>query len=322
MSRLSALPDPFEGLRSARAGPRAAASSTVEWVVHFATAVLDAFAEGFRIIGREPKAAAIWFLFWVAAIASAAILAAIGPRVTPGDTMNGRTLAEFLDHRGPTAIPFVVILLLVWGVHTVAVYRAVLRPSERRWGYVRLGRDEVRMSVMTLALFGLVLVFGGAPAYLLLVVFNPLAEALPAFAREIAGVGALATVAIEVWLGVRLSLIAVETVAERRFHLTAYWPLVEGRFWYLLANYFLWFLLLFALLIPVFLIGGAISQAAVNLAMDDPSPRRVALLISAAVALTALTAAFWMLSLTVICACQAYAFRAIVGQGRSDVVIS
>ena len=55
------------------------------------------------------------------------------------------------------------------------------------------------------------------------------------------------TVALDVWLGVRLSLIAVETFSERRFHLTAYWPVTRGRFWYLLAAYFLFFLVFLGL---------------------------------------------------------------------------
>ena len=120
----------------------------------------------------------------------------------------------------------------------------------------------MRLAIMTVASAILILVFGGAPAYLLLVLADPLMRALPALARDIARVGALLTVCVDVWLGVRLSLIAVETVAERRFHLSAYWPLTRGRFWYLFACYVVCFVMVFGLTTLLFVAGGVLVSLA------------------------------------------------------------
>jgi hypothetical protein len=167
----------------------------------------------------------------------------------------------------------------------------------------------------------LVLLFGGVPAYLLLVLADPIMRALPEMARDIATLGALATVGVDIWLGVRLSLIAVETFAERRFHLTAYWPLTKGRFWYLLAAYFLCFLIVFALSVGFFMVGGLIFALA-NPDLGAGNLLRRTSVLGLAAVLAILTAGFWLDSTTVFCACQAFAFREIVGQGGSGVFIA
>jgi hypothetical protein len=140
----------------------------------------------------------------------------------------------------------------------------------------------------------------------------------PAATRLVAEIGVLFTVWLDVWLGVRLSLIAVETYSERRFHLMAYWPVTRGRFWYLLAAYFLYFLIflgLTVLFVPVIII---LSPTNVTPVVGGDLPRRASLLLQAG-ALAGLISVFWTLSSTLFYACQAHAFRAIVGKGRDGV---
>jgi len=277
--------------------------------------------EGFRLLRREPKAAFVWMLLWLAAIVFTAVMAASGRRIVPPAHVAYRSLQENADRFGPFAAVSIAVFLLVWATTTVAVYRAVLRPSERRFFFLRLGADELRLAIMTLASFLLVLVFGGVPAYLLLVLAAPFMRALPALARDIATVGALVTVAVDVWLGVRLSLISVETFAERRFHLTAYWPLARGRFWYLLACYFLCFLMVFALSLSLFLIGGVVVWLA-NPDLGVGNLLRRGSVLGLAAVLSILTASFWLVSTTLFCACQAYAFGVIIADGKTDVAIA
>jgi hypothetical protein len=117
---------------------------------------------------------------------------------------------------------------------------------------------------------------------------------------------------------VRLSLIAVETFAERRFHLLAYWPVTRGRFWYLLGSYFLIFFIflgLTALFVPVIII---LTPNELTRAAGGDVSRSIGLLAQAGV-LAGLISMFWTLSLTLFYACQAHAYRAIVGEGRDGV---
>lgn len=277
--------------------------------------------EGFRLIRREPVAALVWMLLWLVVVVSAAAAVATGPPVALTNGGSHTNLRDIAQKFGPFAPVLIGLFLLVWAGTTVAVYRSVLRPNERRYFYLRLGVDELRLMIMTVVSFGLVLILGGAPAYLLLVLADPIMRALPTLARDISAVGALLTVCVDVWLGVRLSLIAVETVAERRFHLSAYWPVTRGRFWYLLLCYALCFLMVFGLTTLLFLAGGLlVSLAQVDLAVGNLL-RRTSVFALAAL-LSVLTAAFLTLSSTVFCACQAYAFRVVAGGGKAGVIIS
>ena len=277
--------------------------------------------EGFRLIRREPEAALVWMVLWLTAFLFTAVVAATGEPVELASHGGYRSLEDIAGRFGPYAAISIGLFLLVWATTTVAAYRAVLRPDDRRFFFLRLGADELRLGVMTVTTFALVLVFGGVPAYLLLLLADPLMRALPALARDIATGGALVTVCVDVWLGVRLSLIAVETFAERRFHLTAYWPLTRGRFWYLLSCYFLCFLTVFGLTILFFIVGSLVSALAQPNQGAGGILRRTSVL-GLAVMLAILTASFWVVSTTIFCACQAYAFRVIAADGKAGVRIS
>ena len=219
--------------------------------------------EGLRVMRREPRAVLAWVLLWFFVFLTAAVVVAAGKRVANIGHGASGGLAELANHFGPFAAAFIVLLLVVWATTTVATFRAVLRPAERRFFFMRLGADELRVAIMSIAAFATVLVFGGLPAYLLYVIASPFMHAVPTFARPIATVGALATVCLDIWLAVRLSLIAVETFAERRFHLAAYWPLTRGRFWYLFVAYFLYFLMFFVLTLIYVVLGNFLVHAAV-----------------------------------------------------------
>jgi hypothetical protein len=277
--------------------------------------------EGFRLIRREPKAALAWTMLWLAAFLFTAVLVARGHPVNLARHAGPGTIDEAVHRFGPFAAFSIALFVLVWATTTVAAYRAVLRPDDRRFFFLRLGADELRLAVMTVTSFVLIVLFGGAPAYLLLVLADPLMRAMPTLARDIATLGALATVCVDVWLGVRLSLIAVETVAERRFHLTAYWPLARGRFWYLLSCYFLCFLIFFALTIGFFAVGGLVYWLA-NPDLGAGNLLRRTSVLGLALLLAVLTAGYWVVSTTIFCACQAFAFRLIIQHGHSDVSIA
>jgi len=279
---------------------------------------MKAAFEGFRVVRREPAAVIVWMLLWLGALSLAAWSVAAGHRVVVSATPTYRSISDIAGRLGTFAAGFMALFLLVWATTTVATFRAVLRPHERRWFFLRLGADEFRVAVMTVAAFVLVLVFGGVPAYLLYILVNPIMRAVPRFTRDIEQVGAFATVCLDIWLGVRLSLLAVETFAERRFHLTAYWPVTQGRFWYLFLCYVICFVLFFLLSFIVFVLGEVVFQIAGAGVGPGDLVRRTSVLGLAGL-LAVLTASFFTASSTLFCACQAHAFRAIVGSGKAGV---
>ncbi len=280
-----------------------------------------AATEGVRLMRREPTAVLVWMLLWLGVLSIAAGVVASGERIAVSDHRTFRSLSDIVHGFGPFAAVFVGLFLLLWATTTVATYRAVLRPADGRYFFLRLGIDELRVVIMTVTAFILVLAFGGIPTYLLYVLLSPIMRALPSFTREIATGGALATVCVDIWLGVRLSLIAVETFAERRFHLTAYWPLARGRFWYLFVSYFLFFLMFFVLTVLFFIVGGFLFEMApAHIGAGDWLQRSGILALAGMLAV--LTVCFWVISSTLFCACQAHAFRAIVGGGKGSVAPS
>jgi hypothetical protein len=282
----------------------------------------SAALEGFRVMRREPRAVLTWMLLWLVALSLTATVLAAGHRVVISDSGSYRSLHQVAERFGSFAAVFISLFLLVWTTTTVAAYRAVLFPSDRRAFYLRLGADELRLAIMTISASALIVILGGAPAFLVYVLASPFMAAVPMFARYIATIGVFATVALDIWLGVRLSLIAVETFAERRFHLTAYWPVTQGRFWYLLGAYAVCFFLFFAVVLLFGLVGLALP--AVQSIVGTPSgadPLRRGAYLALAGLLAILTSAFFVVSTTLLCACQAHAFRAIVGEGKAGVAL-
>jgi hypothetical protein len=207
----------------------------------------NAAREGFRLLRREPRAFLAWTALWLATFSAAAWVVAATKPAGVAHAHAPASLGDVAARFGPFAGGLIVMFLLVWLLTAVATFRAVLHPEQKRWFFLRLGPDELRLGLVTLiGCIGAVGV-GGAPAYLVFVLASPIMSAVPDATRLVAEIGVVITVWLDVWLGVRLSLIAVETYSERRFHLMAYWPLTRGRFWYLLGAYFLYFLIFLVL---------------------------------------------------------------------------
>lgn len=276
----------------------------------------DAAGEGFALMRREPWAFAAWTGVWFVTFSIAAWTVAVSRPVGQTALVAPDTLAGIAARFGPFWAYLVALFVLVWLITAVATFRAVLRPAERACFFLRFSADELRLGLLTLIAFLAAIPLGGAPAYFIFVLFSPLMRAIPDATRAFTVAGAALTIWVDVWLSVRLSLIAVETFSERRFHLTAYWPVTRGRFWYLLGCYIFVFLVLLGLLALLFVVSLLLPP------VNGPHPTTIldrgGLLLQAGL-LTALISLFWTISSTIFYACQAHAFRAVVGEGRDGV---
>jgi hypothetical protein len=276
-------------------------------MTRFSTA--DAALEGLRVIKREPMAVVYWVAVWAVALA---IIATVRLATGSPTAAHSTEIVGVIRRYGPLAIVLAPTVLALWIMTTATVYRAVLRPGEHGWHLFKLGPDEARIAILS-ALETVVLgLLGGVPAYLLLVLLNPIFELAPSLNRLTTVVGFVATILIDMWIAVRLSLAPAQTFAQRGFPFGDYWGFARGRYWRLLASYALVALEVLAFLLLSVIVGlvfGTLTEAVIN--WHDPGLlRRIVLWVLVPI-LAILTAIVWVVPLILICGCQAYAYRTI-----------
>lgn len=224
----------------------------------------DAAFEGFRVVRRQPMALVFWALFYLVVMVAA--LAMVG-----GSVIGLMSAAESLEQSGATSFDdvmpvlsgymaiFAVILpvsLIASAMMYAAVARAVLRPSESAFGYLRLGMDEVRVLVVSIVLTILFIVLSVVVFGIVGMVAGMSAAAdMPALWLVVVLL-VCAAIALFVWLAVRLSLAIPITMAERRIAIFDSFAVTKGRFWPLLGMA----LLAFVMSIVVSLLGSLVAM--------------------------------------------------------------
>lgn len=203
----------------------------------------DAVFEGFRVVRRRPMTLVWWSLFYM--VVMALVMAAIS-----GSLIRLVNAAEALEAAGtPSPEDFMPIFQLYMSVFAVvlpislaagavvyaAVSRAVLRPEESRFGYLRFGMDEVRVLVVTVALGLMFMALGGVTFTLVGIVGGLAASLETPWLWLVAVLLGLAALGGLIWLGVRLCLAVPITVGERRIAILDSFRLTRGRFWPLLG---------------------------------------------------------------------------------------
>ena len=278
--------------------------------------------EGFRVIGRYPAALAIWALFYVAlfVVAFGALALTVGPAFMSAAQHQGGApaFAEMYKRIGVVALIVGPIVLLGSVTLNAAVFRAVLRPQDKRFGFLRIGGDELRMFVVMLALFVVfaLLYFSS--------VFVGFALLSGGGRNLIAGlIYGLIVFGLFIFLAVKFSLALVITFAEKKIRIVDSWAVTDGHFWSLLATYTLVVIFLivlaFAFALAQSLIGQLVGLPASfpwgRVVAAAPSPR--AAIVGSGLALVfGLTQA--VLQLALINAPQAAAYRTLTGAGKTD----
>lgn len=224
----------------------------------------DAAFEGFRVVRRHPMALIFWALFYMALMAAVLFLAG-------GSLIGLVNAAESLDPSGtptpetlmPLVSSYLAILAVILPVSLIAsamiyaaVSRAVLRPTESAFGYLRLGMDEVRVLVVSIVLAIVfmvlsVVVFGIVGA----VIGMTVAADQPALWLLVV-LAVCAAIALFIWLAIRLSLAIPITMAERRIAIFDSFAVTKGRFWSLLGMA----LLAFVMSIVVSILGSLVGM--------------------------------------------------------------
>ncbi|WP_309645051.1 hypothetical protein [Phenylobacterium sp.] len=205
----------------------------------------DAAFEGFRITREKPKVLLIWAGFYlIISLLMPVLLVTMGGQnlmalEAQANSPNADPSAALanLTALGPLYAILIPVGLAVQAVLAAAVYRAILRPQDPSFGYLRLGQDELRLIVLTLIYFLLSLV---AVTVVVLMGGIGAGVAYGLLGSPIFGVGlGLFLLGLLLYVAIRLSLAPVITFAEERISVFESWALTKGQFWKLLGSYIL-----------------------------------------------------------------------------------
>lgn len=201
----------------------------------------DCAFEGFRLTRRAPVAVLAWAAAY--AVFFGALFLLVGPHfvtiLSLLTQMQGQTEPSIEDMQ-PLIQAYGVIIawaaplgLLFSAVVSTAIARSIIRPEERKFGYLRLGKDELRVLgaslIVGLIMFGAVFV-----GFMIVSLAAAAAAAAPALWLAVVLLS-LALIALVAGLSVRFSLVVPATFAEGRiavksaFAMTGkkvFWPLL------------------------------------------------------------------------------------------------
>ncbi|CAL1692352.1 hypothetical protein MMB232_02517 [Brevundimonas subvibrioides] len=195
----------------------------------------DAAFEGFRMVRRHPLAMVFWAGLYLLVFAAffGAFGASLASILASTETMQG-TEPSPADLEGLSATYlglFALVAplgLVLSAVLNAAVARAVVRPQEKAFGYLRLGMDELRVLAVTVVM-AVIFGVGTMILFTLIGICAGLAAVVNVGLAWLVGIvlGLGATAAL-VWIMARLSLAVPTTVAERRISLFDTFGLTKG----------------------------------------------------------------------------------------------
>lgn len=241
---------------------------------------VDAALAGFNLARKRPMLILAWTGLYLAAIAVLAGLAFLvaGPSLMAmanvSESDDPSAILEAMSGLWLILVLLIPVLFIVGAMFVTAIYRAILRPEEKKLAYVTLGGDEWRILAVTIVYTVAFFALGGA-------IFGVTFAAGAVVGDTLGGLLAfllfLAGLALGVWLSVRFSLALAQTFAERRINLFGSWALTAGRFWPLFGMWVLMivFTIMLAIVVAILsyiplLVAGGLSGLA-QASRPDPS---------------------------------------------------
>ena len=224
----------------------------------------EAALEGLRV-SRERPLAVVWW--WAAYVLVAVLefgisllptfrrLESMTPLIqaqydavqqNPSDMLLAQRLLALLGQAAPAFLLFAAVVLILQMVLSTAVLRAVLRPAESRFGYLRLSMDEIRQLGLSLIMVAAGMLYLFVIATAASVVLSLLQPILPPLLVSLLATATLLVALI--YPLVRLSLAPAMTLADGRVSFLRAWILTKGQFWSLFGTYLIAFAVVFALL--------------------------------------------------------------------------
>lgn len=203
----------------------------------------DAALEGFRVTRENGRA----FGWWAAASFLVSVAGVFVTVLMPANVRNAmETLrAEDTPDIGTLVNALIAVApLFVFGLAfqcmmAAAIYRVIFRHDDKRYGYLRLGGDELRLMGLTVIFVVLTILLAVALTLGAAIVVTIVSFASRGLAVSVGAIAELVSLCVLVWVLVRLSLAPPATFAERRIRIRESWELTRGSFWPLFGAYLL-----------------------------------------------------------------------------------
>ncbi len=195
----------------------------------------EAAFEGFRVTRHHPLAVVAWALVSLVAVVAMAFIAM--PILSPvadefrsvlasgGATQPSAAMTARFSYAAMATVP---VSLLMQAILLPAIYRAMRQSGGDRFGFLRLGPDELRVfgAQVIITLVSLIVSQGG--------------ELLATLAGGAGGAGLallieVAVMLVSLYLSVRLVLVAPAAFVQGRIDLKAGWAATAGLFWPLIG---------------------------------------------------------------------------------------
>jgi hypothetical protein len=239
---------------------------------------VTAALEGVRMTRRKPLVVLAWAACYFAMLVVLGLVVAFafGGSVRADLALMSRTndlreLVGIIARRQGTLLPLIAFAVALQSVITVAIMRAVIRPDERRYAFMRIGKEEGRQFIVALVGWVVALVVTALPsAVLVLVGAGLISLGAVQTNRWVEVLGAIAVAGLSIWFGIRLSLLSITTFAEGKLDLRRTWALTDRHFWHLLGMYAVAFVLTLLVSVAQTMVAGlilAMSGGVSNLVM-------------------------------------------------------
>ena len=214
---------------------------------------VDATLEGIQTMRRKPLTVLAWAGFSLVMLPILGLLVKIvlgedGRQVLAGrgSSADPRDLLDLVMQMGGVMVLLVALALLLGSVLQAAIIRSVLEPNNRRFAYLRLGKEELQLLVVSLITWAAALVCTVIPSGVLVLGSALLTGAAQAW---FAFLGGLAVIGFSLWVAVRLSLLGPHAFSHHHIDIRAAWVQTHGQFLRLLGMFVMTMLL--SVLVPL-----------------------------------------------------------------------
>jgi len=208
--------------------------------------ISDVAFTGFAVVRHRPRAVLVWVvaLVLISGSYSAIVTTQFGPVMLQMSSLSSTQRQDpaqamaLLNQLAPLYAVSLLYSLIIYPFLFATMNRAVLRPKDSAFGYIRFGADEFRQLGLVLMYMGLILA-----SWIGATIIGTIVAIAIGAATQQAVLGLFITLGLlivaYIYFGVRLSLASAETFASGKISLFGSWTLTRGRFWPVFGAYFL-----------------------------------------------------------------------------------
>jgi hypothetical protein len=234
---------------------------------------------GFRIMRRQPLVVLAWAVFSLVMLPLLGLLVKVGlgekqraDVALRSGSADPREILDMVSQLGGVMILLILLALVLGAMLSAAIMRAVLQPEQRAFAYLRVGREDVRLLVVSLIHWAAALMVTVIPGGIVALATTLLAGT--PVGGWVGFLGGLVVIGLSTWVAVRLSLLAPHAFIAGHIDPRAAWLLTHGQFFRLLAMV----VIVIAACVGVSILGTTVSGivvAVIGGGLEDNVPQSV-----------------------------------------------